>query len=124
MTQMRITDGKGVHFTFDNGITISVQIGGGNYSDNYREPICRSDRPDGYSLPPSSTAEIAIWTPDGEFADISGDMVKGYVPVDDVLRFIEFLRSLPSDLTKPEIELATNPFDWRDGRSANAEARV
>lgn len=122
MSQMRITEGKGVCFTFENAITISVQIGGGNYSDNYREPIGRFERPEGYTLPASTTAEIAIWAPDGEFANISGDMVKGYVPVDDVLRFIEFLRSLPSDLTKDEIELATNPFDWRDGRSAKTEA--
>lgn len=114
MAKMRITDGKGVHFAFDNGITLSIQIGGGNYSDNYREPISRHDLPEGYSLPTSSTAEIAIWAPDGSMPDICGDLVRGYVPVDDVLRFSEFLRSLPGDLTPDEIELAINPFDWRD----------
>lgn len=118
MTKMRITHGKGVHFAFANGITISIQIGGGNYSDNYHEPISRFERDDHYSLPPSTTAEIALWGPDGEFTDIDGDKVKGYVPVDDVLRFIEFVRSLPSDLTKAEIELAQAAFDWKEPQPA------
>lgn len=118
MAQMRITDGKGVHFTFANGITISIQIGGGNYGDNYNEPIGRFSQPDRYVLPPSSRAEIAIWGADGDMADIAGDMVRGYVPIEDVLRFVEFLRSLPSDLTKSEIELAVAPFDWRDRDAA------
>ena len=31
----RITDNKGFHLTFKNGVTISVQFGIGNYGDNY-----------------------------------------------------------------------------------------
>ena len=112
MAEMGINEGKGLHFTFDNGIRISIQIGRGNYCDNYdwREEITREN-----PLPPSRRAEIAVWSPSDELMiDICGDLVKGYVPVDDVLRFVEFLRSLPSDLTKNEVELAINPFDWRN----------
>lgn len=93
MASMRITDGKGVQFTFDNGITISIQIGGGNYGDNYDFPIggVTRDRP----LPSSSTAEIAVWDVNGEWFDLDGDQVAGYIPVDKVLSFVEYLRGLP-----------------------------
>lgn len=34
-TGFRITMGKGMQFTFENGYTVSVQIGLGNYCDNH-----------------------------------------------------------------------------------------
>lgn len=114
MGSMVITDGKGVQFKFDNGITISIQIGGGNYCENYNEPVGRIGRDVNYILPASRTAEIAGWNAEGDWFDIDGDMVKGYVPVEDVLRFTEMLRDLPSDLSKSEIEIAVNAFDWRE----------
>lgn len=113
MTSMRITDGKGVHFTFDNGLTISIQIGGGNYSENYNEPIgARFDR--GYVLPESSTAEIAVWGSDGNMLNIDGDIVKGYVPVGRVLDFVQYLRSLPSLDGHASFATAVRSFGWRD----------
>lgn len=115
MAQMKITDGKGVHFTFENGLTISIQIGRSNYCDNYDWPHYEVSREN--PLPPSSKAEIAVWSTEGEMIDIVDDCVKGYVPVEDVLRFTEFLRSLPSDLVKAEVELAVRPFDWKETRS-------
>lgn len=95
MASMRITDGKGVHFTFENGITISIQIGGGNYADNYDFPIgpMRHDNP----LPPSGAAEIAVWGSDGAWFDLDGDQVAGYVRVEKVLDFIAYLRGLPNN---------------------------
>jgi hypothetical protein len=83
-----ITGGKGVHFTFDNGWTLSIQIGGGNYSENYDFPIGKEKEG---RLPPSSTAEIAYWPPSGEmqrFGGKDGDTVKGYVPFNEVLKWI------------------------------------
>lgn len=112
MSDMIITGGKGVGFTMANGIYISIQIGRGNYCDNYdfREDISRVN-----PIPASSKAEIAVWSPeDDAMIDICGNLVKGYVPIEDVLRFVEFLRSLPSNLEKHEVELAIAPFDWRD----------
>lgn len=113
MASMRITGGKGVKFTFDNGITISIQIGPGNYGDNYDEPFSLDRSPD-YRLPPSSKAEIACWVNGGGMASFDYDTVKGYVPVEDVLRFVEHLRSLPSDLETSELELSISTFDWRE----------
>jgi hypothetical protein len=112
MAKMRITDGKGVHFTFDNGLRISIQIGRGNYCQNYDFPHYEASRSN--PLPASETAEIAVWSTDDAMIDIQDDCVKGYVPVEDVLRFAEFLRSLPSDLVKAEVELAIRPFDWKE----------
>ncbi len=113
MATMRINDGKGFGLTFDNGITISVQIGGGNYCDNYGEPIGRFSRPENYELPASKTAEIAAWDETGNWLTLGDDEIRGYVPVEDVFRFAALLQSLPSDLEKAEIELSTNAFDWR-----------
>ena len=46
---------KGFHMTFENGLTISVQWGAGNYCDNYNSGdfTCRTDAH-------SNTAEIAV----------------------------------------------------------------
>lgn len=110
MSEMRITDGKGVHFTFDNGITLSIQIGSGNYSENYNEPFM-IEVPRGYQLPASKTAEIAVWADGGDMIDIGGDTVRGYVPVTDVLRFAEFLRALPN---ADNLDAAVSGFDWGD----------
>ena len=105
MSQMRITDGKGVQFTFENGVTISIQIGWGNYGDNY-------DWPGGYEtptrdnpLPASSKAELAAWDHTGEWFDLDGDQVAGYVPVDKVLAFVEYLRALPKNVSAKAVTL-------------------
>ena len=50
--------GVGATRTFDNGITISVQAGKGNYSTP-REDLTSSDQ--------FSSFEVAIWGEDGEF---------------------------------------------------------
>jgi hypothetical protein len=81
----RICDGKGFHMTFANGWTISVQFGPGNYCGNYNLPY-GSLRPT--ELPPSATAEIAIFNSEGEWFDFGDDKVKGYVTPDDVLKFM------------------------------------
>lgn len=105
MSSMRITDGKGVQFTFENGITISIQIGQGNYSDNYGwkgdyKPPTREN-----PLPASSKAEIAVWDEEGNWFDLNGDQVAGYVPVEKVLAFVEYLRALPKGT------ISTHPLD-------------
>ena len=93
MTKLRVTSGKGVHFTFDNDITISIQIGGGNYSDNYDEPIISDTRRD---LPSSRTAEIAVWDYANDWTDLDGDQVAGWVPVNNIIKIMAYLQSLPN----------------------------
>jgi hypothetical protein len=66
--------GVGVAHTFDNGITISVQAGSGNYSTP-REDLTSSDQ--------FSSFEVGIWDKDGEwitkeFAPDNNDDVIGW----------------------------------------------
>lgn len=85
---------KGFHMTFENGLTISVQWGAGNYCDNhFPEDLDFSFSKDAES----DTAEVAIWGPDKEFIDpqtfvkydinSDGD-VAGYLDSDQVAELI------------------------------------
>ena len=56
-----INSGKGFHITFDNGVTVSVQFGGGNYCENYHVNI-GSERSIHYFTCPD--AEVAMWKRD------------------------------------------------------------
>ena len=80
--------GVGSHYTFDNGITLSVQAGIGNYS---------TPREDHSSADDYSSFEIAMWDKDGEWVtqDIvpgHNDDVVGYVSrenIDEIISLIE-----------------------------------
>ena len=63
----RITGGKGFHITFENGWTVSVQFGPGNYCDNYGEDW---DKPEKAAAKGSSTAEVAAWPPEGHLVQL------------------------------------------------------
>jgi hypothetical protein len=82
----KITHGKGFHMTFENGWTVSVQWGMGNYGNYYDEEV------DGMG---STTAEIAAWDIDGNWYQMSEyDIVKGHVSANDVLAFMAKIAAL------------------------------
>ena len=96
----RVTGGKGVHFTFANGFTVSIQWGPGNYCDNYDKFIPEHPVSGPYAVGEegSTTAECAVWGPDGEMIrsdkwldgtpDLENeycDTVRGYMSPDEVL---------------------------------------
>ena len=116
MTKLKITDGKGLHLTFDNGFTVSIQIGGGNYGDNYDFPIgeIRRDNP----LPFSRRAEIAILAPGGGLILIGSPddeyrhSVLGYVPIDRVLDLVVAVRAVKGAPSAEEINMAIADF-WQ-----------
>jgi hypothetical protein len=82
-----ITQNKGFHLEFENGITISVQIGAGNYCDNYNEEFGFEKSARKVS---SSDAEIAIWDRENNwFVFDGGDTVKGRVTTSDLVEWIE-----------------------------------
>lgn len=109
MAQMKITDGKGVHFTFDNGLTLSIQIGRGNYSDNYDHQYDITAKS---PLPPSRTAELGLWGADGEWFSLDSGDVKGNVPVSEIIRFIPFLAALDAGQTRDTFAAVYPSFDW------------
>ena len=90
---LKITRGTGFQMTFENGWTISVQFGYGNYCDNNRHP-------DGFDfgknkdIVQSSDAEIAIWDSEGSWYTFEeGDQVKGHCSADEVATWVEFTKN-------------------------------
>lgn len=79
---------KGFAMTFENGWTISVQWGVGNYcnvgrsAENYNEPTKHESWK-------SETAEIAIWDKNDNWYNFEhGDAVKGYCTANEVAEWI------------------------------------
>jgi len=81
----RTTMNKGFQMTFDNGITISVQFGYGNYSSNRDEAPIDARTETGLQ---SETAEIAVWDAKDRWMNFDHDQVKGWVSANDVADYI------------------------------------
>jgi len=122
----RITQGKGFQVTFDNGWTVSVQFGPGNYCENRDLSLLRS-----VEDCESSTAEIAAWPEgarepgkspcdnwhvfkvytDDETGEVWGkECVKGWCKADEVLVFMAMIASKPKQepMYKPD---EVDPYD-------------
>lgn len=89
MQGFKITSGKGFHITFENGWTVSIQFGYGNYGDNYRNSgMYRKDHPE-YGDCQSSCAEVAVWPATGDMVELEdGCTVVGYKNTAEVLAII------------------------------------
>ena len=72
---------SGIYMTFDNGNTISIQWGMGNYS---------STRTVKKPTPKCTSAEVAIWDENDEWAriDETEGIVKGWVDPDEIAKLI------------------------------------
>jgi len=80
----KINDRKGFHITFENGCTVSVQFGKGDYGDNYRY---RGDYHD--EMPASQTAEVAAWDEMGNWIKLSEeDDLAAYQSPSEVLEIM------------------------------------
>jgi hypothetical protein len=77
-----ITRGEGFQLTLENGWTVSVQFGAGNYASN------------------GDTAEIAAWWGEQRdyrnWYDFGNDRVKGWVTADEVVKFLGMVSRLPN----------------------------
>jgi len=93
----KITGGKGFHIQFDNGYTVSVQFGPGNYCDHYDRHIGRESEICGAEG--STQAEVAAWGRDGKFINLEtfrvddGDVV-GYKNAAEVLEILNKVAAL------------------------------
>lgn len=86
----KITDGKGFRMQFENGWSVSVQFGHGNYCDNY-DRIFRNPGEAGEEG--SNTAECAVFTPERNFSQppgFDGDDVKGNCTPSEVLELLNW----------------------------------
>jgi len=80
---------KGFQMTFENGWTISVQWGYGNYCDN--RSFLQSDIDNTEDLE-CETAEIAMWDKDDKWFEFGYDTVKGHCTPDEVADWIDKCR--------------------------------
>ena len=86
----RINDNKGFQITFNNGYTVSVQFGPGNYSSNYTLSML-----DNMGKPmTANSAETALVDPDGNFVAYKDDDVQGYQTPNDVLELLAYASTL------------------------------
>ena len=91
--KLKLTPYGGFHVVMDNGVTLSVQIGPGTYSDNHNAHLPAAMQRGG--LPASSTAEIAVWLKDYDMTELpNGDTVAGRVPAERVFSMIPDLLTL------------------------------
>jgi hypothetical protein len=82
-----ISSGRGFQITFDNGYTVSVQWGNGNYCTN-------RDGENGFD---SRTAEVAVYREDERnvtdinsgFYPINGERVRGWQTPEQVAKLIQ-----------------------------------
>ena len=93
-----INDNKGFHITFDNGYTVSVQFGLGNYCSNRRlEP--KKYHHNQLPVPEAKTAETALMIMHERgttFIPYKGDDVQGYQNAKDVLELLTYAENLLS----------------------------
>lgn len=86
----RINDNKGFQITFDNGYTVSVQFGPGNYGSNYSLGML-----DNMGKPmTAATAETALIGPDNAFVEYMDDDVQGHRTANDVLELLNYASKL------------------------------
>jgi hypothetical protein len=90
----KITSDKGIHIKFENGYTVSIQWGPGNYCENYDGEISADGRRECGSRG-SDTAECAVWGRDGKMLEYGDwcDTVGGYMKPAAVLELLNWAAS-------------------------------
>ena len=84
---------KGFSLTFENGNTVSVQWGPGNYCEPVH-PQGRNaphDAPTQMQVWKSESAEMAAWNANGEWHNFGYDSVDGWKTTDEIADFIHFV---------------------------------
>jgi len=93
---LAVTQGKGFSMVFDNGNTVSVQFGFGNYCEN-RDKLELLNAPATLDAL-SKDAEVAAWDSKNNWYDFGDDTVRGWLSANKVSSFISFVAN--SDLTE------------------------
>jgi hypothetical protein len=78
----------GVQFTFANGLSISIQWGGGNYCDNRNLTPNFDEQKLSRTIVECPNAEIAIWDENNNWYNFGSDTVKGWVTTDEVAQWM------------------------------------
>jgi len=95
-TGFKITRGKGFHITFQNGYTVSVQFGFGNYCKGRANLDLEDKRVYQHQVNiESPDAEVAVWKDDGGFIDLPQfgiDQVGGWKSPEEVLEILNWAK--------------------------------
>lgn len=101
---LKSTYNHGFQMTFDNGITISVQFGAGNYCSSNTSSNKSIVADLEVSVVESTSAEIAIWDNNGKDYEFQeGRAYEGWVLPDDVAKWIAAASTAKSisEIVKP-----------------------
>jgi hypothetical protein len=92
----KITEGKGFQMIFENGLTISVQMGVGNYCSrkNIMGYMEEMNKRCGETIIECNNAEIAIWDKDEnwiteKFTEKGDGQVAGWLTVEEVFEIMK-----------------------------------
>lgn len=103
MSKFNVVSEKGFQITFENGLTISVMFGAGNYcqAKNSDYPINRNFKVNHESV----NCEIAIWDESGKWFSFKNDQVIGWISTDETADIIHAVKNAKNleDLGKNEI---------------------
>jgi hypothetical protein len=102
----------GVHVKFENGWTVSVQWGAGNYGSNYDLSF------DAETVPDATTAEIAAWKNDRDLMEwADGDTVQGWCSWERVQRVLDLAAddALAREFVPSATPLVRLDDGWEDG---------
>lgn len=95
-----ITMKHGFHVVFENGYTVSVQFGPGNYCEHYDRKIGEDSEACGKEG--SSTAECAVWPEGGpmiEYKGWDGSNVGGWKTPAEILELLNWAASQKGEQT-------------------------
>lgn len=93
-----ITGGKGFHVSFENGWTVSVQFGGGNYCEHYDDDIVPVVRGRHHR---STDAETGVFGPSGGLVEYDlrpGDTVQARMSPAEVLQLLNWAAAQPAEV--------------------------
>jgi len=85
--------------TFENGWTVSVAFGTGNYCDKRGIGFDDMDEPMRHLGWESRTAEIAAWDANDDWYDFGYDTVKGWCTPEEVAEFIAMVSKFTGDIS-------------------------
>ena len=104
-----ITQGSGFQLTLENGWTVSVQFGAGNYASNRDADFFAAKKENFWE---STTAEIAAWYGEREgigtenWYDFGNESrIKGWCSADEVVEFLGMVSKLPPHANTVQLQL-------------------
>jgi hypothetical protein len=92
-----VSSPHGFHIGFENGFSLSVQFGGGNYGSNYDEDVLPKTKE---PFRKAEKAEIAVLKNGNLYDWEHGDTVEGHVSTQNVAKILFYISNLSEDFNQ------------------------